>query len=386
MGIRRLRPLIAVAALLAVGACKNSKSSNPLSPSIAGPIPGVEITAPKPLEPGVGTSLEAGRQPLTLLVENASSSGVRPLTYQFEVALDSGFTNKVYSRGEVAPGGGGRTSLNLPEPLASDRTYYWRARAEDGANTGPFSAGAHFTIFTPVVLQAPQLVSPIGDAQLNGTTPVFRLVNAARSGPVVSIVYEIQIATDGAFGQVVATVEQSEQVGGTQKAYDGQLAYSTRYFWRARAWEMSKNQPGPWSAAATFNTPVAPVVTPPPPTGGGAPGGYSTGPEVVAYVARTYPERLVPTASLSERDANMAFLRDRIIETGICGGIDLGWNLKRGVGPRSIDALAWRHDGIVEVVDVGAAYDGYTDPLRLQWILVGGTPGFDPYSPRPACK
>ena len=30
----------------------------------------------------------------------------------------------------------------------------------------------------------------------------------------------------------------------------------------------------------------------------------------------------------------MEFLRNRMIEAGICGGLDLGWNLKRG-GPDS---------------------------------------------------
>ena len=36
----------------------------------------------------------------------------------------------------------------------------------------------------------------------------------------------------------------------------------------------------------------------------------------------------------------MMFLRDRIIEAGKCGGLELGWNLKRGGPELSIDFMA----------------------------------------------
>ena len=46
------RGLTALVAILCLGACEAAKSANPTAPSVAGPIPGVSITAPKPLEPG----------------------------------------------------------------------------------------------------------------------------------------------------------------------------------------------------------------------------------------------------------------------------------------------------------------------------------------------
>src|SRR5205823_673679 len=113
------------------------KSSTPLSPNVAGPIPGVDISAPKMLEPAAGQRIPVDRQPLTLLIENAGSSGVRPITYSFEVATDANFNTKVFSRDGVTPGDGGRTSLRLQDALASGHTYFWRVRAADGANTGP---------------------------------------------------------------------------------------------------------------------------------------------------------------------------------------------------------------------------------------------------------
>ncbi|HSK08742.1 MAG TPA: hypothetical protein VK911_04145 [Vicinamibacterales bacterium] len=394
MGTRTLPSLVGIVALLGLVACDTSKSANPLSPSIAGPIPGVTITAPKPLEPGNGWDVDASKQPLTLLVENASSTGVRPLSYCFEVALDADFANKVLTREGVTPGEG-RTSLRLPDALAPDRAYYWRARALDGANTGPFSGSARFNLFTPITIQAPTLREPAPNVRLADRTPTFVIANAARSGPVGPMVYTVQIALDQGFSQMVAHLEIPEQAQETRTTLQGQLQADTTFYWRARGWEGSKQTIGPWSATWAFITSASAPTAPPPSSpapGDGTPSSYRTGPDVIAYITGAYPERLVATgpngssAALAARQDNMAFLRDRIIETGICGGMDLAWNLKRGVGPISIDALAWRHDGILEVVDVGRAFDDTEITLVLQWALVGGEPGYAAYYPRPACR
>ena len=71
-----LRLCIGVLVLAPLVACESTKSANPLSPTVAGPIPGVNITPPKPLEPGNGWKLNPAKQPVTLLLENASSNGV----------------------------------------------------------------------------------------------------------------------------------------------------------------------------------------------------------------------------------------------------------------------------------------------------------------------
>src|SRR3954453_4079604 len=138
-----------LAAALSLSACEASKSSNPLSPSVAGPIPGIEISAPKMLEPGPASKISIEQQPVTLLIENAGSNGPRPLSYSFDIATDTGFSNKVFSREGVAQGDGGRTSLRLVDSLATGHTYYWRVRAQDGANTGPYATPRSFDIFTP---------------------------------------------------------------------------------------------------------------------------------------------------------------------------------------------------------------------------------------------
>lgn len=111
----------------------------------------------------------------------------------------------------------------------------------------------------------------------------------------------------------------------------------------------------------------------------------SDGPTLVAFVASRFPDRLKAGVSHEERVANMEFLRDEVIAAGICGGMDLARNLKRGRGPHSVDAIAWRReDGWVDVVDIASAYDDTGRELRLHWIVVEGPPGWDPV-PQPAC-
>ena len=112
----------------------------------------------------------------------------------------------------------------------------------------------------------------------------------------------------------------------------------------------------------------------------------SNGPDVVAYVSQRHPDKLAGHVSHEDRVANMEFLRDEVVRTGICGGMDLARNLKRGVGPHSIDAIAWRHPGgHVDVIDIALAYDDTGSPLRLHWIAVAGPSGYDPI-PQPSCQ
>src|SRR4051812_34570530 len=198
--IRRVLSAVSVCTVvLASTACETSKSSNPLSPAVAGPIPGVQISAPKILEPVVGAKIAVDAQPLSLMIENASSNGVRPLSYVFEVATDTGFTNKVFVREGVAPGEGGRTALRLPDPLQTGRSYFWRAHAEDGANTGPFSPSANFNVFTPIVIQEPVLVQPAQNSTVTSLRPDFIVNNAAHSGPVGALAYTLEVADSFAF-------------------------------------------------------------------------------------------------------------------------------------------------------------------------------------------
>jgi hypothetical protein len=261
--------LLVLAAWLA--GCESSKSENPLSPTIAGPIAGVQISAPKLLTPSVGQRIPVAEQPITLLTENASTNGQRPLTYVFEIAVDAGFTNKVFSREGVSPGSDGRTSVKLVESLASGRTYYWRARALDGANTGAYAAAANFDVYTPVVIQAPTLISPVDGTKVASTKPTFKVTNAARSGPVGAITYSFQISETQSFSAIVLNAVVPEGSGQTNYTATQDLTYGKTYYWRARASDPTTT--GAWSVTQWFVAPtqiVTPTPTPDPPPGGGS--------------------------------------------------------------------------------------------------------------------
>src|SRR4029077_18912615 len=126
-----------------------TKSANPLSPDVAGPIPGVSLTAPRPVEPGMGAQVVADGQPTTLIFENATSTGERSLWMQLELASDANFQSIVHKNDQLTLGPNGRTSYKLPNPLTVGKTYYWRARAMDGANTSAYSSVASFSIVKP---------------------------------------------------------------------------------------------------------------------------------------------------------------------------------------------------------------------------------------------
>src|SRR5262245_6693332 len=258
-----------VGALVALGAsaCEMTKSEHPLGPTVAGPIPGVNITSTTPLEPAQGFRIAVDADHVSLTLSNAATSGVRPLNYVLEVAFDAGFSNKVFSLEGISPGVSGRTVIRLPNALAPERSYYWRARAQDGANTGPFSAAAFFNVFTPVVLGKPILQEPANNVTASSKQPTLKFANAPRSGPAGAITYEIQLAENDAFVPAVGIWAVNEEPNQTTLAVPVLLTAGKQYFWRVRGSESTTT--GPWSDTHAFKAPAA--------AGGGGGGGGGNG-------------------------------------------------------------------------------------------------------------
>ena len=176
----KFSPAAAVAAglLFTLVGCEAKKSETPLSPSVAGPIPGVEISAPRLIEPSMGAKLKDAQQPIRLMIENSNTSGVRPLAYTFEVASDTSFSSKVFGRGSVPPGGDGKTSVQI-DRLEIGRTYFWRVRAEDGANSGPFLT-AQFEVLPKAFISAPTPTSPVNNEVVASRQPTLHVRNVDR--------------------------------------------------------------------------------------------------------------------------------------------------------------------------------------------------------------
>jgi hypothetical protein len=260
---------VSAALLIALGACEAKKSENPLSPSVAGPIAGVEISAPRLVEPAQGFKFKENQQPIRLTVENSSSTGVRPLTYTFEVASDSNFTTKVFARSGIAPGEGARTSVRL-DPLELGRPYYWRARADDGANNSTYSS-AQFEMLPAPVLTPPTLLAPANNEQVGSRRPTLRVRNSQHNSAIGTVTYFFMVSRDQAFTQIVATGLVAEGGGETAYAVDRDLEYGATHFWRVR---VSDGEALADSTTQVFRGPGAPAPTPgPSPSPGPAPGG-----------------------------------------------------------------------------------------------------------------
>jgi hypothetical protein len=137
--------------------------------------------------------------------------------------------------------------------------------------------------------------------------------------------------------------------------------------------------------SSSSHTPLSPGPAAPAP-GPGTTAIRLSGPEVVARVAAMYPERLAEGVSHEQRLADMEFLRDRIIEVGMCSGLTLAWNRKMN-GLRSVDAINWDDTDrrVIEVVDLAMDYDNTDVPLKLQWAVVAGPAGWEPY-PAQECR
>ncbi|HVL67872.1 MAG TPA: hypothetical protein VM364_11465 [Vicinamibacterales bacterium] len=252
--------VLSAVALLPLAGCEAKKSSNPLSPAVAGPIAGVSITAPQLLEPAQGTRLKDSQQPIRLVIGNSSSTGVRPVAYTFEVSTENSFATKAYARTGVLPGADGRTFV-VVERLDAGRDYYWRVRAEDGANSSEF-ATSNFAILPKPQLDPPAMHQPANNAQIASRRPELIVGVSTRNAAIGNVVYDFQISSDVAFSNIVSAGKRSEAGATTTYAPDGDLAAATTFHWRVRASDGEFTSQ--WSTVQSFRTPAAPAPGPAP--------------------------------------------------------------------------------------------------------------------------
>jgi hypothetical protein len=402
MTLNRLTASVTAALVVALSAaCEQAKSANPLSPDVAGPIPGVAITAPKPLEPAVGATVVFDGTPPSLLIENAGTSGQRSLWLQVDIAVDNGFQRIVHQADRLTPGEGGRTLYRLPMPLAAGTTYYWRSRAADGANVGPYSDVANFNVVAPVVIETPTPLEPLGNITSN--RPEFKVRNGKISGPAGAVVYRMELATAPDPAAVVAVLTASPNPSGTTSMSLGDLPWDKTFYWRV--WATDGGTQSAYSSVASFKTPPAPAPPPPPPAPAPAPspspspspaptplpggsGGRtpdpapgqrlplpSYGASVVQQVAAARPDLL--RQSCQDEGGNWGFM-DLVVDTLRTYDTRWGYNWKRGnVGDPSKDVIdyhygAGRDEGSTEVYLIDIISQHCTSNAAPAWIDVTG--------------
>ena len=335
---------------------------------------GVVISTPNLLEPGQDWELRTRDQPIKLLFQNADTNGVRPLKYSFDVAADAAFKNIVFARTGVEPDAAGVTQFQLPDRLAAG-TYWWRTRAEDGANTGPYSETKSFNVLAEVVLAPPIPSTPNNGALLIDITPDFRVkagdaerghgrdrIHRPGREQLVVLVDRRDLHDEG----IVARDAHRQRLRVPSRQNVLLACPRVAYGRRLGIQQLVAHADLQDAEASCCPAAAAPAPGDDDDGGGGGGGGGSNPGRAIAARARDiadciearYPPYLAAGVSLSARKANMAFLRDRMIEHGKCKGLDLGLNLKRGGPTISNDFLVWRRPGKPDMgVDIGSAYD-----------------------------
>jgi len=223
--VRLASSIVALGVAVACAAsCDSSKSSS---------APSVTLGVPRPIEPVSNVVIADSAQPVTLVVENATTTGSAPPTYRFEVATDDRFAAIVVTRDGVVQGTGGRTSVTL-DRLTAGRPYYWRGQAKDGATTGAFSAASRFDIVA-ATLDPPAPVSPIGGATVNDARPALVVANSSRSGAVGSVSYTFEVSENATYSPAISSGTVAEQAGQTRFVPGSDLTMDRVLYWRARA-------------------------------------------------------------------------------------------------------------------------------------------------------
>ena len=245
-----------------MAACDAERSSNPLSPNIAGPLAGITITTPASIQPVDGQLIAVDAQPVTLVFQSAGSDSPRPFWHEAQIAEDGNFVTILHTFENIPLGEGDMVSLELPLTLDPERIYHWRTRAVDGANTGPYSNGASFDIYSPVTIGAPTLTLPPDGATTQTEAPLLSVDTATVGGPASDIIYRFEISSTPSFSSVTAVLSVSPSTGPTTSAQPDGLGYDLTHYWRVhiRATGRTGEVVGPFSATRSFRTPSPPAV------------------------------------------------------------------------------------------------------------------------------
>ena len=157
------RTLAALFAPALIAAC-GSDSGTPATPTTP-----ATLTQPAIETPANNQQLDTLRP--TLTVRNATSTQAGTRTYEFQISDSTGFTSALTSHVAgfaatvsttgVAEGAGGTTSFTPPQDLQPTTLFYWRARAIQGATTGPWSETGRFRSKLVGFMRAGELYDPL---------------------------------------------------------------------------------------------------------------------------------------------------------------------------------------------------------------------------------
>lgn len=352
-----------IAALGSTVACEQTKSASPLSPAIAGPIGGVTITPPAAMSPVNDQKVRDTEQPVLLTFSNADSNSVRPFTLALQMGIDPSFnTGIVYTQLGITPSADGVNRLRLPAKLPAGRVYYWRTKAEDGANASEWGPTASFEVLQPIVIGIPLPLTPAGGIQITNGNPELRARNGSSSGPILNLQYNFQVSTTSSFSNIVTNESVPEGLGDTVLRVPSTPAGQLTMYWRVRMFD-AENNVGDWSRVETYRTP-APIATPAPsPSPSPSPSGpcNSSNPESIVVCERNKFSGKMSDGQMLQFMRNVATSLNR---NGISPG---GFGILRKTGGHncggySCDVICSGNGGGQRQWDVLGDIDGAQDP------------------------
>lgn len=164
-------------------------------------------------------------------------------TYEYDLDDNSDFSSTIDHATNLTD------TMRAYTGLSNNMTYYVRVRGVNNQGNGDWTTNTFKTAFAQVTL-----ASPANNSKAINSNPVVLTWNAV-SGATV---YQIQIATDAAFTNIVT---DNNNVSGTSFNFSG-TSPLTNYYWKVRA--VGVGNTGAYSSAFTFRTAVgAPVITNP---------------------------------------------------------------------------------------------------------------------------
>jgi hypothetical protein len=269
MALKALKTLtVAIAVALAAAGCGSGSPAQPSS-AIVGSV-GTSFAAAHPVTPLDRANVTFASQPVVMAISNGVATGASGVTYVFEVATDSAFANKVFTKEGVVAESGTLTHQSITTTLTGGTTYYWHARTNSGGSLGPFSATVSFVLLPQVTLGVPVPVSPAQGATAASVGLGLTVNNVARTGPAGTISYRFDIADSSAFSHIVFTNTTSEVAGTSTTTMPVTVALTpgVTYFWRVTATDPTSSVQSvslaPSFSVTTFNPATAIIESSPP--------------------------------------------------------------------------------------------------------------------------